>query len=146
VGLVIDTSALVALERAGGDLTSAFTAAVAKEHAAVPAIVVAELLVGVHLAASKMRARQRREKVDEVLASAPIVDFGIEVAERWAELFVDLERRGTRIPANDLAVAATALHLGFGVLVGPEGEEHFRRVQGLRVVVLHGGQVNESRA
>jgi predicted nucleic acid-binding protein len=39
------------------------------------------------------------------------------------------------IPANDLAVAATALHLEYGVLVGPEDEAHFRRVDGLRVVV-----------
>ena len=32
------------------------------------------------------------------------------------------------IPSNDLAVAATAQHLGFGVLVGPLDEHHFRRV------------------
>jgi hypothetical protein len=33
-------------------------------------------------------------------------------------------------------VAATAFHLGFGVLVGPRDEEHFRAVPGLRVEVL----------
>ena len=38
--------------------------------------------------------------------------------------------------ALDLAVAAIALQLGFGVLVGPNGEAHFRRVEGLRVEVL----------
>ena len=54
-------------------------------------------------------------------------------AERWAELFATLSRRGRLIPANDLAVAATALHLGFGVLVGPQDEAHFRSVPGLRV-------------
>lgn len=36
------------------------------------------------------------------------------------------------IPANDLAVAATALQLGFGVLIGPKNERHFRRIKGLR--------------
>jgi predicted nucleic acid-binding protein len=36
------------------------------------------------------------------------------------------------IPSNDLAVAATALHLDFGVLVGPKDERHFRRVPQLR--------------
>ncbi len=45
-------------------------------------------------------------------------------------------RQGRLIPANDLAVAATAFHLGYGVLVGPRDEAHFRRVQGLHVVTL----------
>jgi len=51
-------------------------------------------------------------------------------------LYARLSRRGRLIPSNDLAVAATALDLGFGVLVGPTGEAHFRAVPGLRVVVL----------
>ena len=42
-------------------------------------------------------------------------------------------REGHLIPANDLAVAATALHLGFGVVVGQQDEAHFRSVPGLRV-------------
>jgi predicted nucleic acid-binding protein len=49
---------------------------------------------------------------------------------------VDLERAGARIRANDLAVAATAVHFDFGVLVGREDDQHFRRVPGLRVVPL----------
>jgi len=40
------------------------------------------------------------------------------------------------IPSNDLCVAATALHLDFGVLVGPREEGRFRRVPVLRVEVL----------
>ena len=40
------------------------------------------------------------------------------------------------IPANDLAVAATALQLEYGVLVGPQDEAHFRRVPGLRCECL----------
>ena len=62
--------------------------------AALPAIVCAELLVGVHLARGAARAASRRAKI---------------------------------------AVAATALQLGFGVVVGPQDEAHFRSVPGLRV-------------
>ena len=40
------------------------------------------------------------------------------------------------IPSNDMAVAATALHLDYGVLAGPMDEAHFRTVPGLRVEVL----------
>lgn len=51
----------------------------------------------------------------------PIVEFDRAIAERWAGLFAALTRDGAMIPANDLAVAATATHLGFAVLLGPEG-------------------------
>jgi len=106
----------------------------------VPAIVVAELLAGVRLAGDRRRAAQRRAKIDAVLELAPVIDFGAEIAESWADHFAALERQGSRIPANDLAVAATAIHLGFAVLVGPGDEGHFRRVEGLRVVVLSEGE------
>ena len=65
-----------------------------------------------------------------------MVDFGVEAAHRWAELFVHLQSAGGLTPSNNLAVAATALHLGFGVLVGPTDESHFRRIFVLRVEVL----------
>ena len=133
MGLVIDTSALVVLERSAGDWGDRLPA---EEAAFVPAIVYAELLVGVHLADSPRRAAARRAKIDAMVAVAPIVDFGPAVAERWAELYARLSREGQMIPANDLVVAATALELECGALVGPADETHFRRVPGLRVVVL----------
>ena len=68
----------------------------------------------------------------------PVAEFTAEVAERWAQLYAVLSRRGALVPSNDLAVAATALHLGFGVLVGPRDETHFRAVPDLRVEVLAG--------
>lgn len=133
MGLVIDTSALVALERAS---TSWIESAPEDEPVAIPAIVYAELLVGARLADHPRRAAARRSKIDALVSAVPIVPFGATVAERWADLFSTLSRTGQLIPANDLAVAATALELGFGVLVGPRDEAHFRRVPALRVVVL----------
>ena len=134
MGLVIDTSALVALERAAEN----WTAGLPKEPAAVPAIVYAELLVGVKMADSRRRAGARRETIDALLATIPIVDFGAAEAERWADLYGQLSRTGNLIPANDLVVAATALEREYGVLVGPTDEAHFRRVPKLRVIVLGG--------
>jgi predicted nucleic acid-binding protein len=132
VGIVIDTSALVAIERG----TAEWPAALGGEPAVVPAAVYGELLVGAEMAASPARATARRAKIDALLARAPLVDFGAAQAERWAILYASLSRAGQLIPANDLAVAATALELDFSVLVGPPDEAHFRRVPGLRVVAL----------
>jgi predicted nucleic acid-binding protein len=131
LGLAVDTSALVAFERGAANGEPAFGALVT-EPVVMPAIVYAELLVGLHLAETPARAAKRRVHVEAAVSCCPIVQFDRAIAERWAALFATLSRKGAMIPANDLAVAATALHLGFGVLVGPKGEAHFRRVPGLR--------------
>ena len=135
MGLVIDTSALAAAERGGAPWEEAL-GPLAGEAAVVPAIVYAELVVGAELADSPFRAAARRAKISALIARVPLIEFGREIAERWAELFSLLSRRGALIPANDLAVAATALTLDFGVVVGPRDEAHFRRIPGLRVEVL----------
>ena len=108
----------------------------AAEPAVVPSVVYGELLAGVLLAATPARAADRRAKIDALVTLAPIVDFDRAIADRWAALFASLQQSGEMIPANDLAVAATALQLGFGVLVGPSDERHFRRIPGLRLEVL----------
>jgi predicted nucleic acid-binding protein len=135
MGLVIDTSAAVAVERAGAEWPQLISS-YAGEPVALPAIVYAELLVGVALAGTPKRARQRRHGLDVLADVVGVVDFGPAIAERWAALFADLTRSGRLIPSNDMAVAATALHLGYGVLAGPMDEAHFRAVPQLRVEVV----------
>ena len=136
MGLVIDTSALVDLEREEGAAWEQALGDLANEPVVLPAIVYGELLVGVRLARSPARASARRAKIAALATRVPIVEFGREIAERWAELFATLSKRGDLIPANNLAVAATAVHLGFAVLVGARDEVHFRRVPKLRVQPL----------
>lgn len=132
MGLILDTSALVALERrASGE-----SALDANEVFALPAIVWAEALVGVRLAADAGRAARRLARLDAIRRVTGIEDFTPLVAEHYADIFAELSAAGQLIPQNDIAVAATARALGFGVLVGPADEAHFRRVDGLKVQVL----------
>jgi len=131
MGLILDTSALVALERSGGDLALA-----PAETYALPAIVWAEALMGVRLAMTATRAARRLARLEAIRKVTGIEDFTPLVAEHYADIFSELSRQGRLIPQNDLAVAATARALGFGVLVGPADEAHFREVDGLDVRVL----------
>ncbi len=133
MGLVVDTSTLVAIERGDGSFPQS------DETVALPGIVLAELLVGVSMADNADRAASRQRKVQSLLDRVAVVPFDEFVAERWADLFVQLRRRGSLIPSNDLCVAATALHLDFGVLIGPGDEAHFRQIPALRVDVLGSG-------
>ena len=142
MGLVIDTSALVAAERSRPpnsrkeDVWAEIVGEVAGEEAVIPAIVYAELLIGVHLANSGVRAAARRARIESLIDRFAVVDFDPQLADVWAALYARLSTTGRLIPANDLTVAATAIHLGFSVLVGPDDEKHFRRVDKLDVKVL----------
>lgn len=143
MGIVIDTSALVAAERyaARTRLTAPeawidWIGPDAAEPAVLPAIVYAELLVGVALADTPARAAARRAKIEALTVRAEVIAFDAEIAVEWARLFAGLSRRGELIPANDLAVAATARHLRFPLLVGPADESHFRRIPDLDVRTL----------
>lgn len=134
MGLVIDTSAFVALERGTADPGPLD----GDETVALPAIVLAELLVGVRMADTPERAAVRQRKIDAFASRVAVIDFDRDIAARWADLFTALRTHGGAILSTDLTVAATAIHLGYGVLVGPAGEAHFRRVPDLRVEVLGG--------
>jgi len=135
MALVIDTSAVIDLQRT---LTPAveILKRYRDEPLVVPTIVVAEASVGSRLAVGKRRRAIVRQSVEEILATAQAIDFDLEIAHTWTDLFATLERQGRRIPSNDLIVAATAMHLGYGVLVGARDETHFRSVRGLRVVPI----------
>lgn len=109
---------------------------VASETVVLPLIVVAEMWAGAALTDSKSRADSRRQQVEALVAQLPLAEFDAAAAEVWGRLFAELRRSGTLIPTNDLAVAAIAKRLDYGVLVGAADERHFRKVPGLRVETL----------
>jgi predicted nucleic acid-binding protein len=135
MGLVLDTSALVELERGGAEWIAGL-GELGDETVALPAIVLAELLAGATLASSAKRATSRRTKINALVSLVGVVPLDGEIAAEWATLFAVLRKRGKMIPSNDLIVASTARHLGFGVLVGAGDERHFRQVPKLRVRTL----------
>lgn len=111
--LILDTSVLVAAERGRLDLARA---AGDDADAAVPAIVVAEYLTGVALAATDEQRATRQAFLDIALQALPIEDFTRRVAERHADLLAHVRRTGTTRGAHDLIIAATALATGRTVL------------------------------
>jgi len=134
MGLILDTSALIAWERASGG--GGLLELPDDEELILPAIVWAEALAGVRLADSAMRAARRLARLEAIRKITGVEPFTAWIAEHHADIFAELTARGTMIPQNDLAVAATARALGCGVLVGPRDEAHFRCVEGLEVRVL----------
>ena len=87
MGVVVDTSALVAAERrreddiSGTQLTlCSLLGRLASESAVLPAAVYAELLVGVHLAGTPAQAAAPRARIDAHIAREAIIDFNAAIA------------------------------------------------------------------
>ena len=134
MGIALDTSALVELERRRNELTAAL--ADGEEEVHIPALVLAELWIGVELADSEAKRVQRTERIQVLLRGTTILPFDERVAPTYARIYAALRRAGTPIPSNDLAIAASVVHFGHELLVGPQDEAHFRKVPGLVVRVL----------
>lgn len=137
MAIILDTSALVELERSVDREEP--LAAFADEVVIIPAIVWVEALIGARLADSPRRAARRRAHLEAIRLQTDIEAFTPEIAEHYADIYAELSEAGSQIPQSDVAVAATCRSLGCAVLVGPNDEEHFRRVRGLDVRVIPAG-------
>ena len=106
--LLLDTTFLIDAERGVADLDGLIDD---DDDVAIAAITLAELTVGVELAASRQRAR-RQSYVEEIAASIPILPYDEPVALRHAGLLVAVRRAGRPRGAHDLIIAATAATAG----------------------------------
>ena len=127
---LIDTSALVALERQGQSLDPLVSAA-ADEPVALAAITASELLFGLERADSPQRRLRREAFINAVLDLAPVLPFDLRVARIHAGIWAQLSAAGQIIGAHDLIIAATALAHGYSVLT--DNLREFHRVPGLEV-------------
>jgi tRNA(fMet)-specific endonuclease VapC len=98
--LILDTGALIALERSDASLDD-------DDDVAIAAVTAAELLVGVELADERHRAG-REAFVAGVLDRVQIVVFDLEVSRHHAQLLAHARRQGRPRGAHDLQIAATA--------------------------------------
>lgn len=106
--LILDTTVLVAAERAGDALDRLIGD---EDDVAIAAVTAAELLVGVELADLRRRERRRRY-VEALLDAIPVEDYDLEAARAHAALLAHVRREGRPRGAHDLLVAATAVARG----------------------------------
>jgi tRNA(fMet)-specific endonuclease VapC len=126
---LLDTNVLSAVVKDPDGLVSSQLEAVAARSDGVytSVIVAAELRFGV----SRLRSVRLAQRVERVLSEIRVASFAAPADRVYADLRAELERRGTPIGANDLWIAAQALHDG-SVLVTDNVSE-FSRVPGLTV-------------
>jgi tRNA(fMet)-specific endonuclease VapC len=91
-------------------------------------VVLGELIFGCHRSPDPNRERAR---ISAWLPSVSIITASPETAEVYAALAADLEGRGTRIPQNDLWIAALCVQCGLPLV---SNDDHFSRPSGLQWV------------
>ena len=95
---------------------------------ALPAIVVAELFLGVE---KSNHQRGHTTKVEEFVDSFQIVGFGRDAARFYARIRATLESEGEPIGANDYLVASTVIAEKGKLVTGNVRE--FKKVPGLKI-------------
>ena len=134
MGILIDSSVLINIERAGMDL-SACILGHEEEDAFLSVISASELLHGVQRATDARTIARRLAFVEGVLAAIPVLSIDTATARSHALLWADLARRGEMIGVHDSWLAAACLAHGLRLATGNLRE--FRRVPGLEVAEWH---------
>lgn len=135
MGVIIDTSVLIAAERGVFDL-SGFLTSLRDTPVALSAVTASELLHGVHRAKSASVRARRSQYVESILANIPALPFGVAEARIHAAIWATLASKGQLIGAHDMLIAATALAVHSNVATF--NQEEFRRVPKLGIAQIEG--------
>ena len=128
--LVLDTNVLIRFLERGVDYAETFSKF---DRLLIPAAVDGEYRSGIDAAT---RPGLRRQKAFDALLGSSSVEYvpvGREVSAEYAQVFRQLQERGTPIPQNDIWIAATARarHAPLCTL-----DDHFKYVEELELVGL----------
>jgi tRNA(fMet)-specific endonuclease VapC len=130
MGLMVDTNVFIRFEKSGKPID--FTSWESSQKVYVSAVIVSELLMGVHRANTEERRQRRSAFVEAVISGVGVLDFTVPAARVHAEIHAELAMKGQMIGAHDLIIAATARCHDLSVLT--DNVQEFSRVPGLRVI------------
>jgi tRNA(fMet)-specific endonuclease VapC len=133
VGILIDTSVLIAAERGETALAERILATTTEgESLAIAAITASELLHGVHRLKGALARARAEASVEHLLDALPVVPFDLEVARVHARVWADLAAQGQTVGAHDLLIGATAIALRYRV--ASRDRRSFPRIPDLELV------------
>ena len=132
MGLILDSSAVIAGERKGqsaADLLSAIRVALGPEAVALSTVSVIELEHGIWRARDARQAANRQRFFEDLFAAIPTYPLTFAIARRAARIDGESKRKGVVIPFQDLVIGLTAL--GFDYAVATANVRHFQMIPGL---------------
>jgi tRNA(fMet)-specific endonuclease VapC len=130
MGLLIDSSSLIAAERGELDLEAALADDLDDE-VAIAAITASELLHGMHRLRGGVKQAKAERFVERLIDRMAIIPFDLEAARVHARLGAELAAKGAAVGAHDLVIASTAVAIDFAVAT--RDLRSFPRITGLTV-------------
>jgi predicted nucleic acid-binding protein len=135
VGLILDSSVLIASERKGQNARQTLTeiaVRAAGEDVAMSVVTLIELAHGVARANTPQRKATRRQFLNELMTALPVHPVTVPVALRAGQIDGENTAQGVRVALSDLLIGVTALELGYRVATA--NVRHFQMVPGLGIV------------
>ena len=132
MGIILDTSIIIEAEKDRFDIEK-FVNGREEEPFGLSVISVAELLHSVHRANTRPGRLGRSAFVERVIDLFMVYPFDITSARIYADIWANLQKKGTLIGAHDLMIGSTALALGFSV--ASFNTRHFDRIEGLKLEI-----------
>ena len=135
MGLILDSSIVIAAERSGDTVeqlitTSSILQGIRKQH--FPRFGLTELIHGIYRAQTPEIQRRRKFFIDELLLDLAVYLYTRETAFLAGRIDGEQQSRGVVIPFSDLLIGATALSLGYKVLTA--NIRDFQRIPNLSVI------------
>lgn len=137
MGLILDSSVLVAAERQGQNarqMLASVANRIAETEIGISVVTLIELAHGAARANTPERKTKRQKFIDELLIAMPIHPVTVFLALRTGQIDGENQARGIRLPLPDLLIGVTALELGYSV--GTANLRDFQRIPGLSVIQL----------
>jgi tRNA(fMet)-specific endonuclease VapC len=137
MGLILDSSVLIAAERKGQNARQTLEfifSQVGITDIAISVVTLIELAHGVARADTPERKARRQQFLHELQISVPIHTVRIPLALRVGQLDGENAAKGIHLALADLLIGMTALELGYSVATA--NLRHFRLIPGLNIVSL----------
>ena len=131
--LVLDTD--VYSDYAEGVPETVDLMAIQGEQIYLPSVVLGELHFGFMKGERQVFNEQKLRQFIKIL-SVEVINVNANVTRKYAAIYLSLQKKGTKIPINDVWIAASCMEVG-GTLM--TRDKHFEVVDQIEVIILSAG-------
>ena len=135
MGIVLDTSVLIAGERRGEGVQAIIQRVLTthgEQDAALSVVTLVELTHGIYRARTDADRERRRAFTQELRRDVAVIPVTAEIAELAGRIEGEQAALGISIAFEDLLIGATALHMNYAVVT--LNLRHFQMIPSLSVV------------
>ena len=98
----------------------------------LPSVVIGELLFG-FMKGQRQKLNEEKLKQFIDLLTVDVINVNVNVARKYALIYLSLQKAGKKIPINDVWIAASCMDVG-GILL--TRDHHFKVVDQIETIIL----------